>query len=93
MKKLVIISTAALLLGLSACAEQQTAPGTYESKSKKVDAAGTEYYSKSKTKVSVDEDGNRTVEVDKENSKDPKGLFNKSTTKSKKVIKTDPDNN
>lgn len=92
MKKLIILSAALIAgLALSACAEQRAAnmaPGTYESKSMAVDSAGTKYEKRSKTKVSVDNDGDRTVTMENETSKDPEGLFNKSTSKSKKVIKT-----
>ncbi len=96
MKNALFMSCAILIaaVGLSACAEQRAEnlpPGTYKSRSMTVDSAGTKREKKSSTKVTVDDNGDRTVEMENESSTDPKGLFNKSTTKSKTVIESDHD--
>lgn len=86
------ISTALVfsMLALAACSAEQRAtdlpPGSYEHSSSSKDANGTSYDTKKTTDVTVDEYGNKRAVVTTKTSKDPKGLFNKSTSKSKVVV-------
>jgi hypothetical protein len=64
-------------------------PGHYESKNVSTDSNGTESVNKTETNVSEDPYGNKTAVVTKKNSTDPKGLFNKSTSKSTSVYEND----
>jgi len=86
---LALSAIAATALTLSACAEQTTStlpPGTYKNTTTSTDANGTTYKTKDSTDVSVDEYGNKKAVVKSKTTKDPKGLFNKSTSESKQVI-------
>ncbi len=81
---------AALTSGLVACNSADTAattmaPGTYEHKSSSVDAAGTKTTTKQQTVVGEDVNGNKSAVVKTKTTQDPKGLMNKSTTKSTTV--------
>lgn len=82
--------TLAILAGfsVSACAQRATdlPPGKYESESKSTDEYGTTYKTKKVTDVEVDQYGNKKATVTTKSSKDPEGLFNKSTTQSKTVV-------
>jgi hypothetical protein len=76
----------AAVLTLSACTPAENAstlaPGTYEHSSTRTDANGTTYETKRTTDVEVDRYGNKSATVKTEQSKDPKGLFNKSSNTS-----------
>lgn len=89
MKTPAIIAMATLVLGLSACSNASNpahrAPGTYETERVHTTSSGTTYKTKETTDVRVDEYGNKKAVVEKETTKDPEGLFNKSTTTSKKT--------
>lgn len=78
---------AVALTGIAACtaAPQTLPPGEYKRTEKSVDAQGTEYKKETNTNVYYDEDGNKRAVQETETSKDPKGLFNKSTTTTKKT--------
>ena len=52
-----------------------------EEKTESTDANGTVSNSKTTKNVDVDSNGDKKTTVDIQDSKDPKGLFNKSTTK------------
>lgn len=81
---LIALTTAAL--GLSACAATNPAhkdPGTYKSTHKTTTSSGTTYKTDKTTDVQVDEYGNKKAVVKSETTKDPKGLMNKSSTKTK----------
>lgn len=90
--KLIPILAVAASLGLAACdkAKEKSAldmpPGKYERSSTYTDKYGTTYDKESSTEVYY-EDGRKKAVIESENTKDPEGLFNKSTTyKSKKVV-------
>lgn len=53
----------------------------------KVDAAGTKTESKVEAKVDVDKDGDAEKTIETVESTDPKGLMNKTKTKTKEVVK------
>ncbi len=55
-------------------------PGQYENQSSSVDAHGTARDEKTTTNVYYDKDGRKQTTVDRETTKDPKGLFNKSSS-------------
>ena len=57
------------------------------------DANGTTVKEKQSVKVKKHSNGNTDTTIKTEDSKDPKGLFNKSTGKSKETITTDENNN
>lgn len=87
-----VITLSALVLGLAACTPEQRVlnapPGNYENKTSSTDSAGTTTDKKTSTNVSVDQYGNKTAVVKTKTTKDPKGLFNKTTTEdSTQVIK------
>ena len=92
MKK-ILLTTAILLAGTSitACTSTNTAAnlpeGEYEKTTTTTDAAGTSYKTTTKTNVDEDSNGHRTATVKTKTTKDPKGLFNKSSTESKTTIK------
>jgi hypothetical protein len=79
------MTAAVALIGLGACTQRATdlPPGHYESDSKSVDSAGTAHSKSTETDVEVDEYGNKKATTETTTSKDPKGLFNKSTSTSK----------
>lgn len=76
-------------LGLSACTNSPAnlPPGHYSSSTKSTDAAGTTYKKSTETDVEVDRYGNKSATSETETTTDPKGLFNKSTTKSTTTYK------
>lgn len=87
---LVLLTASAAVLGASACTPEQkamnTPPGTYKSTTTSTDANGTTYKTKDVTDVTVDEYGNKKAVVKSKTTKDPKGLFNKTTSSSEQVI-------
>ncbi len=88
--KIVTLSVAALaMLALPACTQRATdlPPGKYESTSKSVDSQGTAHEKTTTTEVEVDQYGNKKATTETEKSTDPKGLFNKSTSKSSSTVK------
>jgi hypothetical protein len=92
MKKYIYTITAMLACAsVSACTNTHSAAdlpeGEYEKTTVTKDASGTKYKTTTTTDVEVDKYGNRTATVETESSKDPRGLFNKTTTESKTVIK------
>jgi hypothetical protein len=83
-----IITLSALALALGACTPEQrmshrAAPGSYNSTETSTDDKGTTTVKDSTTVVTVDEDGNRKETVTSKTSRDPKGLMNKTTKKTK----------
>lgn len=76
--------SAAAILAVTACqsAPMTLPPGEYESTHSSTNSYGTKTEQETKTKVYYDEYGNKRAVQEKETTTDPKGLFNKSTTKS-----------
>jgi hypothetical protein len=68
-------------LGLGACSSTLP-PGHYEDKSTTTNSRGTNTTTTKETDVYYDENGRKQVRTETETTKDPKGLFNKTTTKS-----------
>lgn len=94
-KKLPILAALSILtLGLSGCMEAHNAMmhnkpvGKYEKTSTSTDDRGTTTEQQDSDEVIVDEDGKKKEIVKSKTTKDPKGLWNKTTTKkSTQVIK------
>jgi hypothetical protein len=84
-KTIALMTAALVLMVLPACEKRGTdlPLGKYESSSRSVDSQGTAYEKNTTTEVEVDSDGNKTATTETETSKDPKGLFNKSTSTTK----------
>lgn len=83
-----IITVSALALALGACTPEQrmshkSGPGTYESTETSTDEKGTTTVKESTTDVTVDQYGNRKEIVTSKSSRDPKGLMNKTSSKTK----------
>ena len=79
----------ALAFGLGACMDQGVLakpPGQYSSSTTETDANGTTVSQKSDEDVYVDANGNKKAVVSKKTTTDPRGLFNKSTSTSTKVV-------
>ena len=72
------------VLALSACAKSLP-PGEYSKTHKTTTADGTTVKKTTNTDVYYDAKGNKRVTEETETSKDPKGLLNKSTTKTTKT--------
>ncbi len=68
------------ILALSACAKTLP-PGEYSKTQKSTSADGTTVKKTTNTDVYYDANGNKRVTEEVETSKDPKGLMNKSTSK------------
>jgi hypothetical protein len=88
-KLLTLIAAAAATLSVSACYQDTTRPlpeGRYERSTSSTDEYGTKTQRKTVTDVDVDSEGNRRTVVEQKTTRDPKGLLNKETTSSKKVI-------
>ena len=86
MKTFAFIAMATAVIGLSACSSMNPAykaPGKYESSTKTKTSSGTTYKTDKTTNVEVDEYGNRKATVNTETSRDPEGLMNKSSSKTK----------
>ena len=81
-------ASAASLCLVTACATNEAGlpPGKYESSHKTVDANGTEVKDERTTNVWYDENGNKKATVEETTTRDPKGLFNKSTTTEKRTV-------
>ena len=62
--------------------KKNKAPGTYENESTNTDANGTTVTNKNVSDVTVDANGNKREVTTKKTTKDPKGLFNKTTSTS-----------
>ncbi len=85
---LTLAGLSASILALSACSSSPTdlPPGEYHNSTKSTSADGTNYSSKTTTDVSQDRYGNKKATVTTKSTKDPDGLFNKSTTKTTKTV-------
>lgn len=90
-KAFTLIAVSAVALTLAACGSSKSTdlpPGHYEKTYKSTNAYGTETTQKRETDVYYDEYGNKKARVEAETTKDPKGLFNKTTTsKTTTVVK------
>lgn len=91
-KKLILMLLPLAVLAVSACTTAKTqvetrAPGKYTSTTKSTDSNGTNYETTKTTHVKVDANGNKYGTVETKTDKDPKGLFNSSTSKSKTTVK------
>ena len=81
--KNILFLTGAAVLSLSACSSPTNLPaGHYSKTQKSTDARGTEVEKTTNTNVYYDENGNKRAVQETETSRDPKGLFNKSTSSS-----------
>jgi maltose-binding protein MalE len=92
MKKTLLIATlsVAAAITLSACTTAPTTtlpPGKYERTSKSVNSEGTAVKKTTSTNVYYDENGNKKATVDTSTTRDPKGLFNKSTTQTRETYR------
>jgi hypothetical protein len=81
-KLFTVMAVLTLALGLTACTENllDNPPGRYENSITFTDADGTTTERRSSTQIAVDEYGRRKAIVKSTTTKDPKGLFNKTTT-------------
>ncbi len=88
--KLSVLAVFAAALTLSACHETTPVttlpPGKYEKTTSSTDANGTTVTRDRETNVTVDEYGNKRAVVESKTTKDPKGLFNKTTSSTKEVV-------
>jgi hypothetical protein len=90
-----IITVSALALALGACEPMRehksmpshAAPGSYKSTETSTDANGTTTVKESTTDVQIDSDGNRNETITSKTSRDPEGLGNKTSTKTKRTTK------
>ena len=89
-KTLVLLSVMAAGLSVTACSYQSSAldkpPGKYEHTSSSTNANGTTVERKSTADVRYDANGNKIAVVKNKQTRDPPGLFNKSTSESDEVI-------
>ncbi len=87
--KLALMTLCAGALAVTACTSpvQSLPPGEYEKTTKTTNSNGTDYKTNTKTTVTEDQYGNRKATIQKETTTDPKGLFNKSTTKSTTTVR------
>ncbi len=88
-KHLSICALAAL--SLSACSDDRHSaldlpPGQYHHETNSTDAYGTSHSDKETTTVGYDAYGNKRAVVQKKDTTDPRGLFNKQTNESTTVI-------
>ena len=84
-----LVALSVLAFSLSACMHDSVLnnpPGKYERTTSSTDANGTTVENQSSTDVSVDNKGKKKAVVKSKTTKDPKGLFNKTTTQSNEVI-------
>jgi hypothetical protein len=81
---LTAISIAALSIAACTPAEQalNKPPGKYESSTSSTDANGVATEQNKSTSVGYDSNGNKKAVVKSKTTRDPPGLFNKSTTES-----------
>lgn len=84
---LILGGTVAVLSLVAACESTPTSkpPGEYKSTYKTTNSAGTTTKTSEKTKVYYDNNGQKRAVKETETTKDPKGLFNKSTTSTTKT--------
>lgn len=84
---LIILCGAAIITSFAACTSSPTSlrPGEYTKTQKSVNEAGTETTKTTNTKVYYDENGNKRAVQEVETTKDPEGLFNKTTSSSTKT--------
>lgn len=85
----ILLALSALTLSIACTPEQKVMnnpPGKYERSTSTTDSQGTTIDDQSSTKVSVDEYGNKKAVIKSKTTKDPKGLFNKTTNSSTQVI-------
>ncbi|MBI1326180.1 MAG: hypothetical protein GC136_00885 [Alphaproteobacteria bacterium] len=81
--KLSFLTVGTLAFMLSACTPNHTLPpGEYERTETHVNKYGTKTETKTNTNVYYDEYGNKRAVQEVEKTTDPKGLMNKSTSKS-----------
>src|SRR5262249_38394338 len=90
-----LAATAAVALAVSACSDSHSstanlAPGKYERTTTSTNANGTTVKHKTYPNVTEDDEGNRRAVVDTRTSRDPRGLFNKTTTESRTVTEENP---
>ena len=87
MRLLALFSASAAVIALVGCTAAPTTlpPGEYSKTEKSVNEYGTEVTKKSETRVYYDEEGEKRAVQETETSTDPKGLFNKSTSKTVKT--------
>ncbi len=81
----ILVVVSVLTLGLTGCMENHRSmmskpEGKYNSTETSTDAKGTTTVKQSTTEVIVDENGNRREVITSKVTKDPKGLWNKTTT-------------
>lgn len=85
-KPLMTLCLTLATLALTACYQNEPpAPGHYVEKVTTKDAAGTKVTKKTSTDVDMDYDGDRTVVKETKTTRNPRGWFNKETTKSTQV--------
>jgi hypothetical protein len=90
-KKLsILLALSVLTLGLASCTQEERVlnnpPGKYKKTTTSTDSSGTTTDTRSSTDVSVDEYGNKKAVIKSKTSRDPKGLFNKTTNSSTQII-------
>lgn len=84
---ILVLSTTSLVIG---CYRENDIsdlpPGKYESSTSSTNAYGTETNRTKSIEVERDSSGNKRAVVESETTRDPEGLFNKSTTSSSKKV-------
>jgi len=87
---LTVLAISASVLTVSGCMREQmfwnSKPGEYKHSQSNTDSRGNVIEHKRSTKVSVDKNGHKKAVVTTKNTKDPKGLMNKTTTSETKEI-------
>jgi len=85
---LTLLALSAGAFGLAACAETTMPPaGKYESSSTATNSrTGTKTTTDKETNVYYDQYGNKKATIETKTTTDPKGLFNKQTTKTVKTV-------
>ena len=83
-KLTILAALSVLTLGLAACTPEQRLsgkhPGRYDSTETSTDAKGTTTEQQSSSEVTVDENGNKKEVIKTKTTRDPRGLWNKTTT-------------
>lgn len=84
---LTFLALSVSVFGLAACMAPASTlpPGHYENTSKTTNSKGTDIKTEKQTDVYYDQYGNKRATTQTETTRDPKGLFNKETTKSVKT--------
>ena len=80
------LAAPALFALLAGCSPLDQPPGKYEHSTSNTDSSGTTTESNQSTTVGYDKNGNKKAVIKSEQSTDPAGLFNKTTTSSEEVI-------